>query len=36
MCHQYKYVIEISPMRLVLLRFMEYKHMIFQLLSFKS
>lgn len=36
MCHQYKYGIEISPMRLVLLRFMEYKHLIFKLLSFKS
>ena len=36
MCHQYKYGIEISPMRLVLLRFIEYKYMNLQLLSFKS
>jgi len=36
MCHQYKYGIEISPLRLVLLRCMEYKYLIFMPLSFKS
>ena len=36
MCHQYKYGIEISPLRLVLLRFMKYKYLIFMSLSFKS